>query len=417
MNQQLARRIVFTIGALLVFRLGTYIPLPGIDSDLLVQLFSSQAGGILGMFNTISGGAVQRMAIFALALAPYLSAAIFIRVLAMVSGKLTSAERSGEEGRRRLARYTLLLTLFIAAFQAYGVASALQQIPGIVADPGVWFLLSATASLVGGVFFLVWLSELITCHGIGNGLALILCVGTVTSLPSIVAGTFDLIQRGEISGAFLLLHCVLALAFLVLMVFVESARRRVPLAFAERKLKDRSLPAQTGALSIKINSAGFLMPITLESWVLFLPLVAAGFMFGGATPWVAAAFKQLEYGQPLHLILGSIAVFGLAFFYTSYVLDPEHAAQRLHKLGGTIPGVEPGEPTVAYLDRTVSFTTLIGAVYLTALTLIPEALIAYGIGLPYSISGAATLLVVCTVLDIRTQARGLLRTNRGGEYK
>ncbi|MCP3467574.1 MULTISPECIES: preprotein translocase subunit SecY [unclassified Bradyrhizobium] len=407
MTKELARRIAFTIGALLLFRLGAHILLPGLrPGDWLT-------GGPLAV------DAIARLSIVALHLVPYLSAAIIVQLVAMVWGRLSSLERSGERGRRRIARYTLTLTLVIASFQAWGIASTLTTIPNIVPDPGDWFVVSATASMVGGVFLLVWLSEQITRHGIGNGLALVLSVSILVHVPGDVAGILDLVQSGQISVNLALTHAVFWIVLVALIVFVESARRNVRVDFAERKIGERVMPARSAVLPIKVNSAGYLVPTTVAPWFLFLPLAFLTYVFGADAPWIAAAYKQLQLGAPGHLILGSVAVFVLAFIYTAYVVDPEHVADSLVKQGGAIPGVAAGEPTADYLDRVVSLTTVAGAVYLTALQLIPEIFEPYGIGLPYSmiINGGAALIVVCTILDLQTQVRELSLTDPGGERR
>jgi preprotein translocase subunit SecY len=399
MSSELARRIAITIGALLIFRLGSQLPLAGI----------SIPGGQLSTVQAI------RISIFALSLIPYLSAAIIIQLVSVVWGRLSALERSGEAGRRRIARYTLILTLIIAAFQAFGIASGFQSMRGLVAEPGGWFLLSATASMVGGVFFLVWLSDQITRHGIGNGLALILFVGIIVSLPGDIAATFELQRQGAISGRLVLLLAVLSVALVAVIVLIEGARRNVPVQYAARQAGTRLLPARSSSmLSIKLNSAGFLIPATVTPWIFYLPLALATFLFG-QTPWLAAAYDHIQFARPAHMILGSIAVFVLAFIYTAYVLDPERAAETLRVRGGTIPDVAPGEPTADYLDRVVTLTTVVGAVYLVAVSLIPEVLVAYG-ELPFLFGGGSALIVVCTILDIKTQVRGYSRrTKPGGE--
>ncbi len=398
MNLELVRRIAITIGALLIFRLGSHIPVPGI---------SVQSG-------VLSSGAVNRLSIFALGLTPYLSAAIIIQLISVVWGRLSSLERSGEAGRRKIARYTLVATLLLATFQAYGVASALQNISGLVADPDGWFVLPATASMVGGVFVLIWLSEQITRHGIGNGIALVVSVGILVSLPADVAGVIEVMRRGMVSGDLVLFHAVFWVAVVALMVFVENARQNIRVEFAERKVGSRLLPARSAMLPIKLNNAGVLIPVTVAPWLWSLPLAFAALIFGAKEPWLAAAYEHIAFAKPAHLVLGSIAIFILAFIYTSYVLDPEHAADLLSKQGGTIPGVAPGEPTADYLDRVVSLTTVVGAVYLVAVSLIPEVFVAYGDMLPYKISGGSALIVICTILDIKRQVRDVSLTNPGG---
>lgn len=400
MKTELARRIAFTIGALLVYRLGAQIPVAGLD----IPDYSPAVDFI------------SRLSIFALSLIPYLTAAILIRLLSVVWRGLNSLERAGEGGRRKIARVTFGLTLGLAAFQAYGIASTLTTIPGLVRNPDGWFVTAATASMVGGVFVLVWLSEQITRHGIGNGLALILSVNFIVAIPGNVAGILDLLRQGAISANLVLGHAVFWIAAVAVMVLVEGARRNVGVAFGALNVGARQLPAREAMLPIKLNSAGFLIPVTVAPWLFFLPLAFAGFVLGGDHPLIAAAYRHLQLGQPAHMILVSIAVFVLAFIYTAYVVDPEDTARSLAQHGGTIPGIAPGDATAAYLDRVVSLTTVVGAVYLTALQLIPEVFELYGMGLPYSmiVNGGAALVVVCTALDIKTQVRGMSLTNPGG---
>lgn len=399
MTSELARRIAITIGALLIFRLGSHIPIAGISSRVQSELLSSAA--------------VVRISIFALSIIPYISAAILLQLVAVVWGRVSALERSGEAGRRKIARVTLILTLLIAGFQAFGVASALQGISGIVAEPGTWFLLSATTTMVGGVFFLVWLSELITRYGIGNGLALILFVGIIVSLPGDLANTLELVRQGAISGGLLLLLAVLGVALVAFMVLIEGARRNVPVRYAARQAGKRMLAPRSSVLPLKLNSAGVLIPSTIVPWILYLPLALGTFLFG-QTPWLVAAYDHIQFAQPVHMILGSVAVFVLVFIYTAYVIDPQRSAETLHQQGGVIPDVAPGEPTADYLDRVVTLTTVIGAVYLVAILLIPEVLVAYG-QLPYLFGGGSALIVVCTILDIEKQVRGYSLTKPGGE--
>lgn len=400
MSCELARRIAFTIGALLLFRLGTQIPFVGMGQPSL----------------SFSANEMVRLSIFALGILPYLNAAIVIRLLTLVWRRLNALERSGERGRRSIARYTLILTLVFSTFQAYGYASAIQTIPALVPDPDEWPVLAATTSIVGGVFVLVWLSEQMTRYGIGNGLALILSANFLVSIPRNIAGIMELLQQGAISGNLVLGHVVFWIVTVVVIVLVEGARRNIRVQFGARSVGTRQLPVRDAMLPIKLNSAGFLLPVTVAPWIFFLPLAFAGFVVGGDHPLVAAAYQHLQLGQPVHMILVSIAVFVLAFVYTAYVVDPEYTAKSLAQRDGAIPGVAPGEATADYLDRVVSLTTVVGAVYLTALQLIPEVFELYGMALPYSmvVSGGALLVVVCTALDIKTQVRDVSLTNPGG---
>ena len=396
MTGELARRIVFTIGALLVFRLGSFIPLAGT---------AIQSGPLL--YKPV-------VSVFSLGVVPYLSAAIIVQLISVVWGRLRSLERSGEAGRRKIARYTLILTLVLAVFQAYGVASVVQNRTGLISEHGGWFSAAATASMAGGVFFLIWLSEQITRHGIGNGLALILSASILVSFPADVSLTLELLRQGQLSGNRALFGAVLWAAVVVVIVLFESARRNVPVNYSARQFGQRLVPQRSSVLSIKLNSAGFLIPSTVAPWVFYLPLVLAGFFFG-RTSWLAAVYEHVQFGRPVHIVLVAIAIFVLVFVYTAYVLDPEHAAGALRDHGGAIPDVAPGEPTADYLDRTVSLTTVIGAVYLVAMLLIPEVLVADGVVLPYSIGGGSMLIVVCTILDIKKQVRDLSLTKPGGE--
>ncbi|MGY3035260.1 preprotein translocase subunit SecY [Bradyrhizobium sp. USDA 4354] len=400
MSRELARRIAFTIGALLLFRLGTQIPIAGVNTSGFA----------------LTPDLIARLSLFALGLVPYLTAAIFVRLLSVVWRGLNSLERSGEGGRRKVARATLGLTLGLAAFQAYGIASALTSIPGLVRNPDGWFVVTGTASMVGGVFVLVWLSEQITRYGIGNGLAVILSVGILVSIPRDAAAIVELVRRGALSSNLVFVHAMLWVVTVAAIVLVEGARRNVRVEFGALRVGDRQLPPRDAVLPIKLNSAGFLIPVTVAPWIFFLPLAFAGLILGGDHPLVAAAYRHLQMGQPAHLILVSIAVFVLAFVYTAYVVDPEYTAKSLARHNGVISGIAAGEASADYLDRVVSLTTVVGAVYLTALQLIPEVFDLYGIGLPYSmvVDGGAALVVVCTALDIKTQVREVSLTNPGG---
>jgi preprotein translocase subunit SecY len=395
MTSGLARRIAFTLGALLIYRLGTYIPVPGIKN-----------------YPQLPGGSIAPVSIFALWILPYFTAAILIQLASMASSKLSGLSRGGEAGRRKIARYTIGLAILLTGFQAFAIASGLQNVPNLVSDPGGLFLLSTTVTLTGGTAFLIWLSEQITVRGIGNGLALLLFAGVAAKLPSTVASTVKLTWQGTLSVERVSLLTILWVALIGLVVFIELARRHVPVEFAARTLGDRLLPARSSHLSLKLNSAG-LIPTIVGSWLYLIPLWIAGIALGQASPLLATAFDQLAFGHFSHMMLGSIAIVIVAFFYTSFVVDPDYAADSLRQHGAVIPGIEPGEPTAEHLDRVVSITTCIGAIYLTAIFLIPELLLVYG-QTPFYLGGASVLVVVCTVLDIETQVRGQSLTGSGG---
>ena len=403
MTPELARRIAFTLGALLIYRLGTWIPLPGLNSGIWEQVFRSHAGG------PFASSGIHRLSIFALSILPYFTAAILIQLVSMASSKLSALPRSGEAGRRKIARYTIGLAILLTAFQAYGIASGLQNIPNLVSDPGGLFLLSTTVTLTGGTAFLVWLSEQITLRGIGNGLALILFAGVAVEMLRSVASMFELFRQGALSTGQAWLLAILSGVLVAVVVFVELARRRVPVEFASRKLGDRLFPARSSHLSLKLNSAG-VIPAIVAPWLYLIPLWIAGIALGQTSPLLDVAFGHLG-----HMILGSIAIVIVAFFYTSFVVDPEYAADCLRKHGAAIPGVEPGEPTAEHLDRIVSYATCVGALYLAAVFLVPELLLSYSQA-PFYLGGASVLIAVCTVLDIETQVRGLTLTRPGGAY-
>jgi preprotein translocase subunit SecY len=401
MTSGLSRRIAFTLGALLVYRLGSYIPLPGIDR------LGSKISGV-----TVVTG--NRFSIFSLSILPYLSAAILIQLLSMVSSKLWALPRSGEAGRRKIARYTIGLAVVLAAFHAYGMASGLQRIPNFVDEPGTQFLLSTIVTLTGGTIFLIWLSEQISARGIGNGLAWILFTGVAAELPNTLASLLEFGRQGVLSTGHLLLLVILWVALVGLVVFVELARRRVPVEFVARNLGDRRLPARSTHLSLKLNSAG-LMPTVVAPWLYILPLTVVGLVLDQNSPWLTAIYGLVTQHHLGRVILSAVAIFVFAFIYTAYVVDPEHIADSLKKVGGVIPGIFPGEPTAEHLDRVVSYATCIGAAYLAAVFLIPELLLSYG-QTPFYLGGTSVLIVVCTVLDIETQVRGRPLTEPGGVY-
>jgi len=394
MTPELPRRIVFTLGALLVSRLGSYIPFPGINPLPGVNVLDA------------------RLSIFSLGILPYLSVAILIQLGSMVSSRLSALARGGETGRRKMARWTVGVTIVLTAFQAFGIASKLQEIPNIVSNPGGLFLLSTTVTLTGGTIFLIWLSEQITARGIGNGLVLLLFAGVAVQMPHAIASMVELTRQGTLSVERALLLAILWVALVGLVVFVELARRRVPVEFADRKRGDGFVVAQSTHLSLKINSAG-LMPTFVAPWLYLLPLTVAGLVLDRTSPWLMAVYGLVPQTHMARVILSTVAIIILAFIYTAFVVDPDHAADSLKKYGGMIPGVEPGEPTAEHLDRIVSYTACIGALYLAAVFLIPELLLVYGQA-PFYFGGASVLVVVCTFLDIETQVRGQSLTEPGG---
>ena len=402
MTPELAKRIVFTLGALLVYRLGAYIPVPGIDPQAL--------GAILQEHR--AAATLRRLSLLSLGLTPYISAAILVQLLSLVSSRFNAIARRGDAGRRTIARYTFILAMALAVLQAAGIARTLAGIPGIARDGGGLFIASVTVTMAGGAMFLIWLSEQITQRGIGNGLALILCVGIVMDFAAETAATVELHRSGALSDGGLFGLAVLTICFVACIVFVERGRRRIPIAFAGRQVGDRTIAPQRSQLALKLNNAGY-FPAIIAPWFFYLPLTVAGLAGGGQDGWAGAVLKHMQTGQPGHMIYMIVAVLVLALIYTAFVVDPEFAADSLQRSRATIPGIESGEATASYLDHVISRTTFTGAAYLVAVLLIPEALIAYA-KVPYYFAGGSVLIVVCAVLDIETQVRGRSLTRRGG---
>ena len=402
MNSELGRRVAFTLGALLVFRIGTYIPLPGIDLDVWAQIFRGR-GGVLGAFDTSSGGAVGRLAVFALGLTPYISAAVMLQIAGFFVARLRVLREAGEAGRRRIDRHTVVLTLLLAAFQSYGIASALEAVADLVANPGWLFRVSIIVTLTGGTMVLIWLADQITARGIGNGIALILCAGIVTQLPQTIFGALDLSRQGVLSSNALVIFAILLAALTGLVAFIEKARRHEPVAYSLR-----ADGPYTSCLSFKLNGAG-VVPSLLASWILGLLLAVAAYV-SQPSPLSTGAPHWFDRGQPLFLLGYAILIFFCVYLYTALMLDPSDAAKKLGRYGGRISQVEPGEATADHLDRVLSRITLIGAAYFVVICLIPELLI-YGAGMPFYLGGTSLLILVCTVLDVEKQAREFARIN------
>lgn len=406
MKPELARRIVFTLGALLIFRLGSQIPVPGIDDAGYRALMATRGVGI--------GRALHpSVSIFSLGLVPYLSAAILIQLVSMVSARFAAFTGESEAGRQKATRYALALTTVLAALQAFGIASALQNIPGLVSDLDGFFVISTVITLTGGTVFLIWLTGQITAFGIGNGIAVILFAGVVVQVPSEIASMVEFVRHGNLSPKDAAWAFVLWGGFVALVVFAELARRRLPVEFPARMLANRQLPARSACLSFKLNQAG-VVPIIVASWLFSLLLIAVALVVGRISPALAAKLQQIELGYSSHIIMAA-AVVVFTFFYTAFVADPERAADTLKKLGGAIPGVEPGDSTAAHIDRVVSYTACLGAAYLAAIFLLPAMLSSY-LQAPFYLAGTSVLIVVCVVLDLKTEVRGQSLTEPGGVF-
>ena len=409
--EELKKRIWFTLGALIIYRLGTYIPLPGIDPQAFEQNFTSNKQGVLELFNMFAGGAVQRMAIFALNIMPYISASIIIQLLTSVFPSLEALKKEGESGRKVINQYTRYLTVVLAVFQAYGIAIGLEGQGGVVTDPGWFFRLSTVLTLLGGTMFLMWLGEQITSRGIGNGSSLIIFAGIVAELPGAVANTLELGRTGSLSTGLILGVVVMAVAVIAGIVFFERAQRRILITYPKRQVGNRIYEGQTSFLPLKLNTSGVIPPIFASS-LLLLPTTIVNLSStaatGGVLGWIAT---YLAHGRPLYMIayVGLIVFF--AFFYTAIVFNPVETADNLKKHGGFVPGIRPGERTAQYIDHVLSRVTVLGALYLAIICLIPELLISYG-GFPVYFGGTSLLIVVSVVMDTVAQIHGHLQAHQ-----
>ena len=409
--EELKKRIWFTLGALVIFRLGTYIPLPGIDPDAFQKLFLGQKQGVLDLFNMFSGGAVQRMAIFALNIMPYISASIIIQLLSSVLPSLESLKKEGEAGRKVLNQYTRYLCVVLAVFQAYGISVGLQGREGVVADPGLLFTLSTVVTLTGGTMFLVWLGEQITSRGVGNGSSLIIFAGIVARLPEAIVQTFELGRQGAISTGLVIGVLVMAMAVIAFIVFMERAQRRVPITYPKRQVGNKMYEGQSSFLPLKLNTAGVIPPIFASS-LLLLPTTVANFAQGSSGSGVLATISTLlGRGSPLYYILYVALIVFFAFFYTATVFNPTDTADNLKKHGGFIPGVRPGERTAQYIDQILTRITVLGALYLAVICLLPEMLISYA-ALPFYFGGTSLLIVVNVTMDTVAQIHGHLQAHQ-----
>lgn len=408
---ELQKRIWFTLIALVVYRVGTYIPIPGLDPAAFANAFKAQSGGILGMFNVFSGGAVERMAIFALNVMPYISASIIIQLLATASPSLERLKKEGEAGRKQLNQYTRYLTLVLALVQSYGISIGLQGSPGIVTNPGIFFTVSTVITLTGGTMFLMWLGEQITARGVGNGISLVIFAGIVAGAPTAIWQTLELGKNGTLSlfAIFLLVAVLLAAVFFV--VFIERSQRRLVIQYPKRQVGNRMFMGESSFLPLKINTAGVIPPIFASS-LLLLPSTLAAFVGNAQNlppflSWLPDVAAMLGYGTPLHMTLYALGIIFFCFFYTSIVFNPEETADNLRKYGGFLPGIRPGKPTAQYLDYVLTRLTVIGAAYITAVCLLPELLISY-LKVPFYLGGTSMLIVVSVTMDTVTQIQSHL---------
>ncbi|MGA0531743.1 preprotein translocase subunit SecY [Hansschlegelia sp. KR7-227] len=405
---ELKKRIWFTLGALLIYRLGTYIPMPGINPAALAEVFRQQSTGIIGLFNMFSGGAVGRMAIFALAIMPYISASIIVQLMTTVSPHLEALKKEGEQGRKVINQYTRYGTVALAAIQAYGISVGLEGQPNVVVDPGLFFRLSTVLTLTGGTMFLMWLGEQITARGIGNGISLIIFAGIVAELPSAVAGTLELSRQGALSTALIFGIVVMAIVVIAFIVYMERAQRRLLIQYPKRQVsQSRMTGGESSHLPLKLNTAGVIPPIFASS-LLLLPTTIANFSAGGQGPaWLGAVTAYLAHGRPLYMVLYVALILFFSFFYTAIVFNPTETADNLKKYGGFIPGIRPGERTAEYIDYVLTRITVVGAIYIALVCVIPEILISYA-AVPFYFGGTSLLIVVSVTMDTVAQVQGHL---------
>jgi preprotein translocase subunit SecY len=407
---ELKKRIWFTLGALIVYRLGTYIPLPGIDPAAISDIFSRQAGGILGMFNMFAGGALGRMTIFALNIMPYISASIIIQLMTAVMPSLEALKKEGETGRKKLNQYTRYLTVLITVGQAYGLAIGLEGMqsnagPAVI-DPGWFFRFSTVITLVGGTVFLMWLGEQITARGIGNGISLIIFAGIVAELPGALAATLELGRTGALPTGLIVVFLLFSIAIVFFVVFVERAQRRIVIQYPKRQMGNRMAGGESTHLPLKLNTAGVIPPIFASS-LLLMPITVIGFAAGSGPEWLTTVSAYLGRGQPLYLAIYVGLIVFFAFFYTAVVFNPVETADNLKKYGGFIPGIRPGRNTAEYLDRVLSRLTVVGAAYLAFVCALPEVLISR-FSVPFYFGGTSLLIVITVTLDTVAQVQSHL---------
>ncbi len=407
---ELKNRLLFTLGALIVFRLGTFLPIPGINPVSLQQFFEQQSSGILGIFDTFSGGALGRMGIFALGVMPYISSSIIMTLMQGSIPYMKNLKEQGSKGRRQLLQITRYVTVLIAALQGYGVSIGLEsmqtQYGNIVIDPGLFFRITTVVTLVGGTIFLMWLGEQISSRGVGNGISLIITAGILANLPSAFVSTLQLGRTGELSTAFILAILILVLALIIFIVFIEKGQRRLVVQYPKRQVGNKVYGGQSSHLPLKINTAG-VIPVIFASSILLLPNTMSGFGAGTSSDIFLFISSYLGRGQPLYLALFAAMIIFFGFFYTGIVFNPDEQAENLRKYGGFIPGIRPGENTSKYIDFVLTRLTTIGTIYLALVALLPEFLISRT-SIPFYLGGTSLLIVVVVMIDFINQVQSHL---------
>ncbi len=408
----LKQRILFTLGALIIYRLGTYIPVPGIDPTALSEIFSRNSNGILGMFDMFSGGSLGRMTIFALTIMPYITASIIMQLMTAIIPSLESLKKEGEAGRKTINQYTRYLTVVLATVQGYGIAVGLESASGVVIDPGLFFRITTVVTLVGGTLFLMWLGEQITARGVGNGISLIIFSGIVANLPVAIAGTFELGRTGALSPLLILFFMVMAIAVIALIVFIERSLRRILIQYPKRQMGNKMFGGEASHLPLKINVPGVIPPIFASS-LLLMPVSIINLTSGqdGGAGWLVTLNAMLGRGQPLYLAVYIGLIVFFAFFYTAIVFNPQETSDNLRRYGGYIPGIRPGQPTADYLDYVLTRLTVLGAAYLSAVCILPELLISQ-YSVPFYFGGTSLLIVVTVTLDTVTQVQSHLMAHQ-----
>ena len=409
--EDLKKRLMFTLGALIVYRLGTFIPMPGINLAAYAATFKQASNGLLGMFNMLGGGALERMAIFALNIMPYISASIIMQLMSSLSPKLEALKKEGEAGRKQINQYTRYLTVVLAAFQAYGIAVGLEgqtsaAAGNVVENPGAFFRAQTVITLVGGTMFLMWLGEQITQRGVGNGTSLIIFAGIVANLPGALLQLFELARTGGITTFTLIGFLLLALAVVAAIVFFERAQRRLLVQYPKRQVGNKVFQGDSSHLPLKLNSSGVIPPIFASS-LLLLPITAAQFAGNGGPEWLSKAVAALGSGQPLHMLVYALLILFFAFFYTAVVINPKETADNLRKYGGFLPGIRPGEKTAEFIDYVLTRITVIGALYLAAVCVLPEILTTQA-GIPLYFGGTSLLIAVSVTMDTVAQIQSHL---------
>ena len=420
---ELKKRIWFTLGALIVYRIGTYIPVPRVDARVMGELLQQHGGGILGMFNMFSGGALGRMTVFALNIMPYISASIIVQLMTAAVPSMEALKKEGESGRKKMNQYTRYLTVLIAMFQSYGIAIGLEGMQGAhgaaVINPGPFFILSCVVTLVGGTMFLMWLGEQITARGVGNGISLIIFAGIIANMPRALASLLELARTGAISPFFVLVFVLVAIAVVVFVVFMEQAQRRVVIQYPKRQVGQRMFGGDSTHMPLKLNTSGVIPPIFASS-ILLIPATIAGFSSGSAGGWAPFIAAQLAHGQPLYMALYAGLIIFFAYFYTAVVFNPQETADNLKKYGGFVPGIRPGTATAEYFDRVLTRLTTVGAIYLAVVCLLPEILISH-YAVPFYFGGTSLMIIVSVTMDTVTQIQshllahqyeGLIRKSR-----